>query len=83
MADEARIAALEQQLQALQTQLTAATVQAAQPAAPPVAQPPIVQPGPFALTPALANQNVIDLLSSPGIKLYKTITTPLANKFEL
>jgi hypothetical protein len=84
MADEARIQALETQLQTLQTQLTAATAQiaqqaqqVAQPAAP---QPP--QPGPFALTPALANQNVIDLASPQGIKLYKAITTPLATKFD-
>ena len=88
MADEARVDALEQQLQALQTQLAAQTAQIAQQAAQlvqqaaqPVAQQP-VQPGPFALTPALANQNVIDLASAQGIKLYKSITTPLDNKFD-
>jgi hypothetical protein len=77
MADDARIQALEQQLQTLQAQLAAATAQPVQP----VAQQP-TQPGPFALTPALANQNAIDLSSSQGIKLYKAITTPLATKFD-
>jgi hypothetical protein len=80
MADDARIQALEQQLQMLQTQLAAATAQIAQQPQPVAPQPP--QPGPFALTSALANQNVIDLLTTQGrIKLYKAITTPLATKF--
>jgi hypothetical protein len=88
MADEARVDALEQQLQALQTQLAAQTAQIAQQAAQLVQQaahpvaPQPVQPRPFALTPALANQNVIDLASAQGIKLYKSITTPLDNKFD-
>ena len=84
MDDEARILALEQQLQTLQTQLAAQTAQIAQQAAQaaqPIVPPP-VQPGPFALTPALANQNVIDLTSAQGIKLYKSITNPLDNKFD-
>ena len=102
MADPARIEALEQQLQDLQTQLTRQAQQSAQQqtqianqttqltqqaallaqqAAQPIVPPP-VQPGPFALTPALANQNIIDLSSTKGIKLYKSITTPLDIKFD-
>jgi hypothetical protein len=77
MDSQAQITALEQQLQAMQAQLAAVL---AQPAQPVVQQ--ALPPGPFALTPALANQNVIDLLSPQGIKLYKSITTPLANKFD-
>jgi hypothetical protein len=83
MADEeARIQALEQQLQTLlQTQLATQIAQQAQPAAQQVAPQP-TQPGPFALTPALANQNVMDLASTQGIKLYKSIITPLDIKFD-
>jgi hypothetical protein len=56
-------------------------LQAAQPIVQqPPPQPP--QPGPFALTPALANQNVLDLTTAQGIKLYKSITTPLLNTFD-
>ena len=81
---------LEQQILDLQTQIAAQTAQINQQAtqiavqgqaaqgqaAPPPAQ------GPFALSPALANRNVIDLLAAPGIKLYKSITAPLDNKFD-
>jgi hypothetical protein len=48
-------------------------------------QPPVQAPvpvGPFALTPARANQDVIDLTKTNGIKLYKAITTPLDIKFD-
>jgi hypothetical protein len=38
--------------------------------------------GPFSLTPARATQDVIDLSTPAGIKLYKTITTPLQTKFD-
>ena len=49
----------------------------------PVAAPTIVPPpGPFALTPALAMPNVIDLSTSTGIKLYKKITEPLEVPFD-
>jgi hypothetical protein len=89
--DEARIDTLEQQILDLQTQIAAQTAQLTQQAAqiavqgqavPPPVIPQPAQQGPFALTPALANRNVIDLLSAPGIKLYKSITTPLDNKFD-
>jgi hypothetical protein len=78
MTDAARIQALEQQLQALQDQLAAAPAQAQQPVAQVVAP----QPGPFALTPALATQDVIDYRTPQGAKLYKSITTPLDAKFD-
>jgi hypothetical protein len=65
MADAARIEALEQQLQdfrdelAIQTALiTQQATQLAQQAAQPVIPQP-VQPGPFVLTPALANQSAL------------------------
>jgi hypothetical protein len=61
-----------------QVQLLMAQVAALQ------AQPQVQAPnpaGPFALTPAQANQDVINLMQSNGIKLYKAITTPLDTKF--
>ena len=89
--DAARITTLEQLIADLQVQITAQTTQITQQAAQiavqaqanpqQVAQQPAPQ-GPFALTPALANRNVIDLLSPSGIKLYKSITTPLDTKFD-
>jgi hypothetical protein len=36
---------------------------------------------PFALIPALSSQDVVDMATSVGIKLYNSITTPLATKF--
>ena len=35
-----------------------------------------LQPGPFAVTPALATQNVIDMTTSAGIKLHKSKDKP-------
>ena len=69
-AGEARFAALEAQIQALQAQLQGQ------------AQQPLVVPGPFALTPAQAQHDVIDLSSSTGIKLYKQIVSPLTVPFD-
>jgi hypothetical protein len=67
-------------IQALQDQLTQqAALLAALQAQPALQQP---QPGPFALTPALATQDVIDMTSSMGIKLYKSIVSPLETKFD-
>lgn len=77
---DAQVQALQQQLaqQAAQIQAQAAQIAAVlqqQQQAPPV------QPGPFALTPAQAQQNVIDLTTAAGIKLHKQIVTPLATPF--
>ena len=84
--DQARITTLEQQLLALQNQITAQTAQitahTAQITAQAAAAPPQAQPGPFALSPALANTNAIDLYSASGIKLYKSIIAPLDHKFD-
>lgn len=38
--------------------------------------------GLFALNPATANQDDIDFNSTMGMKLFKTITSPLDTKFE-
>lgn len=72
-----QVLALQQQLanqqavlQQQQADLTA-LLQAQQPAA-----------GPFALTPAQAQHNVIDLSTSSGIKLHKQIVTPLVTLFD-
>ena len=70
------MADLQDQIDALVAQLAAVQ---AQPPQQPQAQP---QVGPFALTPATATQNVIDLTHSSGIKLYKVITTPLETKYD-
>ena len=61
-----------QQIATLQAQGAAVQVQG-QPPAPPVI--------PFALTPALAQQNVIDMSSRAGMKLHELITQPLEIKF--
>lgn len=79
MADEANAAiqALQDQIDALQNQLNQ------QPAA--VQQPPAVPPaaqGPFALTPALAAQNVIDYSTTNGGKIYKAAITGLKPPFD-
>lgn len=65
-----QLIAIQQQLANQQADLQA-LIQAQQPAA-----------GPFALTPAQARQNVIDLSSSSGIKLHKQIVTPLTTPFD-
>lgn len=65
---------LENQVQLLAQQVAALQAQPAIPAPNPVV--------PFALTPARANQDVIDMSLSNGIKLYKAITTPLETKFD-
>jgi hypothetical protein len=67
----------DQQLQALQAQLQqqAATIAAIQAQKQP-------QVGPFALTPALATQDVIDMTTTAGIKLYKSIKEPRETKFD-
>ena len=71
------VLALQQQLANQQAILQqqqadlAALLQAQQPAA-----------GPFALTPAQAQQNVVDLTTSSGIKLHKQIVTPLLTLFD-
>jgi hypothetical protein len=67
----ADLAALQVQIQALENQLQAQ--QALINAIP--GQPPA--PGAFALTPALAFQDVIDYSTSSGLKLYKAATTPM------
>jgi hypothetical protein len=67
----------DQQLQALQAQLQQ---QAAMIAAIQTQQQP--QVGPFALTPALANKDVIDMTTTAGIKLCKSIKEPLETKFD-
>jgi hypothetical protein len=75
MANPAVLQGLIDQVANLQAQLDAqAQVQ------PPVKAP--VPVGPFALTPARVNQNVIDLTMTNGIKLYKAITMPLEIKFD-
>lgn len=77
---------VDQQIQDLQAQfqqqaqaLALLQQQAAQ-VLPPVIPAPVATP--FALTPATANQDDIDLTSATGIKLYKTITLPLETKFD-
>ena len=65
-----------QQQQALIQQLLQAQ-QAQAPVVPP--QAPVV---PFALTPAQAITDVIDLTKTAGIKLHKAVTTPLATPFD-
>ena len=88
MADDqdARITTLEQQLVALQNQIAAQTAQitaqTAQITAQAAAAQPQIQQGPFALSPALANTNTIDLFTASGIKLYKSIIVPLDHKFD-
>jgi hypothetical protein len=59
------------------TQLAALMQAQQQPAAVP-----LVVPGSFALTPAEAQQNVVDLSTSTGLKLYKQIVTPLLTPFD-
>ena len=67
---DAQVAALEAQLQAqqvlLQNQANQAAQQAAQLAALLQVQQQAIVPGPFALTPAQAQQNVVDLTTSTG-----------------
>jgi hypothetical protein len=68
---------LENQVQLLMAQVAALQAQ-------PQVQAPVQAPnpvGPLALTPVQANQDVIDLMQSNGIKLYEAITTPLETKF--
>jgi hypothetical protein len=79
---EAQLQALQDQLQAQQALIQA--LQAGQAAAVPpvVAQAAVPPPGPFALTPALAMPDVIDLSTLTGIKLYKKITEPLEIPFD-
>lgn len=74
--DAQAVQALQQQLanQAAQIQAQAAQIAA-------VMQQQQQAPGPFALTPAQALQNVIDLTTTAGIKLHKQIVTPLATPF--
>jgi hypothetical protein len=75
MADPAVVQGLIDQVANLQAQLDAqAQVQPSVQAPVPV--------GPFALTPARANQDVINLTKTNGIKLYKAITMPLEIKFD-
>jgi hypothetical protein len=82
-----QVAALQQELQAQQLLIQQQAAQAAAQAAQLTAllqaqQQPVVAPGPFALTPAEAQQNVVDLSTSTGLKLYKQIVTPLATPFD-
>jgi hypothetical protein len=68
--------AFELQIQQLAAQVAALQANAQAPA-------PVQNPaGPFALTPAMATQDVIDYTTSTGIKLYKTIITPNETKFD-
>ena len=66
-----------QQQQALIQQLLQAQQQAQAPVVPP--QAPAV---PFALTPAQAIMDIIDLTETAGIKLHKAVTAPLATPFD-
>ena len=80
---EAQLQALQDQLMAQQALIQAlqagqAQAQVPQPLAPAIVPP----PGPFALTPALAMPDVVDLSTSTGIKLYKKITEPLETPFD-
>jgi hypothetical protein len=43
----------------------------------------VAAPGAFSVAPALANNGVMDLTTSAGIKLYKSATAPLKNDFDL
>ena len=77
---QAETQALLQQLQQQQTliqQLLQAQQQAQAPVVPP--QAPAV---PFALTPAQAITDIVDLTKTAGIKLHKAITAPLATLFD-
>jgi hypothetical protein len=85
------VVALQEQLAAqqvlIQQQAAQAAAQATQLAALMQAQQkpaavPLVVPCPFALTPAEAQQNVVDLSTSVGLKLYKQIVTPLLTPFD-
>jgi hypothetical protein len=76
---EAQIQQLQNQLQAQQQLIQQ---QAAQLAALLQAQPQVPQPGLFALTPAQAQQNVINLTTPAGIKIYERIVTPLVTPFD-
>lgn len=88
---EALVQDLQQQLQEQQeriaeqaAQMAALVLQVQQQAA--QLQIPVPQqvqvPRPFALTPAQAHQDVIDLSTTAGIKLHRGIVTPLMTKFD-
>jgi hypothetical protein len=72
---------MDPQLQALQQQLQqqAAQIVALQQA---LQAPQVHVAGPFALTPALAQLNVINMMTTAGIKLYKAIVTALVTPFD-
>lgn len=72
---------LQAQIQALTQQVAQLQAQQQQPQVQQPAQNPNIV-GQFALTPAQATQDVIDLSSATGIKLYRTITAPLETKFD-
>lgn len=74
------LTALQQQLQAQAAEIAVLQAQAAVPQVAPVL--PVPPPGPFALTPALAQVDVIDMSTTAGIKLHKTIVAPLSNPFD-
>jgi hypothetical protein len=67
-----QIVALQQQLAQQAAQIAA--VQAQQ-------TPPALAVVPFALTPALATQNIINMTALKGTKLYNAIMTPLVIMF--
>jgi hypothetical protein len=73
---------VDQQLQAMQDQINAMMAAAAQAQAAQVPAAPAPIGVQFAFGPAGANQGIIDYSSTAGIKLYKTITTPLEEKFD-
>jgi hypothetical protein len=67
--------------QAAQTAAQAAQLAALMQAQQQPAVVPMVVPGPFALSLAEAQQNIVDLSTSTGLKLYKQIVTPLLTPF--
>jgi hypothetical protein len=84
---DANVVALREQLAALQLLLQQQAAQTAAQATQlatllQAQQQPVVVPGPFALTPAEAQQDVIDLATTAGIKLQKQIVTPLSTLFD-
>ena len=67
----------------MQQQAATITALQVQIAAAPALGNPITTPAPaFALTPALAWTGIIDFTSASGIKLCKTITTPLMTLYD-
>ena len=80
MDPQAQLMALQQQLQAQAAQIAALQAQAALLQVAPV--PPVLPPGPFALTPALAQADVINMSTTAGIKLHKAIVAPLSAPFD-